>query len=1005
MALHTNVGLGDFILMEDINITDFVKNLKIRHEARQIYTYIGDVCVSVNPYTNLDIYSMEYVNQYKGREIFERPPHIFAIADAAYKSMRRLGKDTCIVISGESGSGKTEASKVIMRYIARVTNVAQQAEIERVKDVLLQSNDILESFGNAQTNRNDNSSRFGKYMDINFDFKGDPIGGHINNYLLEKSRVVHQQEGERNFHSFYQLLQGAPEAELKKLHLSRNLSDFSFVSGQVGGKSSPKSDPSSRRQDFQRVLAALKRLGFPEEAIACIWRVLASVLHLGNLEFVPREDEGTEIKDQKVLKRLGELMEVSSETELQESLTGRVIAAHGDVVRKLHNVEEAKHARDAFAKAMYDRLFTWIVAQVNSAIDPSTTDAYVPNSTVIGVLDIYGFEIFGKNSFEQFCINYCNEKLQQLFIELVLQQEQEEYKREGIQWEHIEYFDNVVICQLIDQAHKGIIAIMDEACLNVGKITDLTLLEEMDRKLKGHKHYSSRRTDPSNKILSHSEDFQIKHYAGDVIYTITGFIEKNRDTLFQDFKRLLFNSKDQTLKMMWPEGAEHITKTTKRPQTAGTLFKNSMLALMKTIHSKEPHYVRCIKPNDAKSPVLFDQKLVKHQVEYLGLLENVRVRRAGFAHRQEYWRFLRRYKMISQFTWPNFHGGDAEEGTRVLLEDRKFLQDVTFGKTKIFVRSPSTLFQLENARSQLIPGIVIFLQKMCRGSLARKQYKRMIAARLIWGKYRKYKMRSYVNSLQKTFKNCKTMKDYGGSLQFPTPPRALQETGRKFEAMFLRWRGYMVIRRVPPEDRDMLRRKLLAWELVGAGSGGGVRRDWGMNRRWYGDYLSQEGLGPEYSAAVQDLLTKDRSNNIVFSSRALKVNKFKKTADRLLLVSEEKICTMDEKKAKLMRDQTLKEATGLSCGLTGQLVVIHMRDKNDLVVSLTSSPSSHDRVGELVAVLATAKQGQQFNVRVSDEIHCNLGGKSLIIMCQQDLQAGLATFTKSKTGFVYSFPA
>ena len=196
----------------------------------------------------------------------------------------------------------------------------------------------------------------------------------------------------------------------------------------------------------------------------------------------------------------------------------------------------------------------------------------------------------------------------------MLQQEQEEYQREGIQWEHIEYFNNVVICQLIEQQHKGIIATMDEACLNVGKVTDATLLEEMDRKLKTHNHYSSRRTDPMNKMLSHSEDFLIKHYAGDVVYTIAGFIEKNRDTLFQDFKRLLFNSKNNFLKSMWPEGAEHITKTTKRPLTAGTLFKNSMLALMKTIHSKEPHYVRCIKPNGAKSPVLFDKQLVEHQV-------------------------------------------------------------------------------------------------------------------------------------------------------------------------------------------------------------------------------------------------------------------------------------------------------------------------------------------------------------------------------------------------------
>ena len=247
----------------------------------------------------------------------------------------------------------------------------------------------------------------------------------------------------------------------------------------------------------------------------------------------------------------------------------------------------------------------------------------------------------------------------------MLQQEQEEYKREGIQWEHIDYFNNVVICQLIEQQHKGIIALMDEACLQVGKVTDTMLLEAMDGKLKSHNHYSSRRTDPMNKLLSHSEDFLIKHYAGDVVYTVGGFIEKNRDTLFQDFKRLLFNSSNEYLKTMWPEGADHITKTTKRPLTAGTLFKNSMLALMKIIHSKEPHYVRCIKPNDAKSPVLFDKKLVEHQVgdgddgviqsivkglrliisvcqvAYLGLLENVRVRRAGFAYRQEYWRFLR----------------------------------------------------------------------------------------------------------------------------------------------------------------------------------------------------------------------------------------------------------------------------------------------------------------------------------------------------------------------------
>lgn len=997
MALHTDIGLGDFVLMDRIDMPQFLRNLKIRHEAHQIYTYIGEVCVSVNPYANLNIYSSDHVNQYKGREIFERPPHIFAIADAAYKSMRRNGKDTCIVISGESGSGKTEASKVIMKYIAKVTNVVGQAEIERVKDVLLQSNDILEAFGNAQTNRNDNSSRFGKYMDINFDFKGDPIGGHINNYLLEKSRVVQQQAGERNFHAFYLLLMGASEQELNKLNLNKHIANYKYL---AAGEDKKGPDVSAKRQEYSRVVQAAKRMGFTEEAASTIWRILAAILHLGNMEFVAKDNEGTALKGTE-MKSVANLLEVDIR-ELEESLTGRVIAASGEVLRKLHNVKDAQVGRDAFAKAMYDRLFTWIVGQVNAAIDPATTEAYVPNSTVIGVLDIYGFEIFGRNSFEQFCINYCNEKLQQLFIELVLQQQQEEYQREGIQWEHIDYFDNMIICNLIDQPHKGIIAIMDEACLTVGEVTDSLLLEEMDRKLKGHHHYSSRRLDPVNKELGHGENFLIKHYAGDVVYTVTGFIEKNRDTLFQDIKRLLWNSKNGTLRNMWPEGSEHITKTTKRPLTAGTLFKNSMLALMKTLQSKEPYYVRCIKPNEAKSPVLFDQKLVEHQVNYLGLLENVRVRRAGFAYRQEYWRFLRRYKMISQFTWPNFHGGNAEEGTRVLLEDKGLLKDVTFGKTKIFIRSPSTLFQLEQKRSSMIPGIVIFLQKLCRGAQARKQYKRMVAARLIWNKYRKYKMRTYINTLNQTFRNVRSMKDHGASLQWPTPPRALRQTAAKFQAMFTRWRAYQVIKRIPPEDRDLYRRKLLAWELLG-----GKRRNWGQGRRWYGDYLSQENTGPEYASALQEIRAKDQGNNIVFSSRILKVNRFNKTNERFLILSESHLYKLDPRKGKLMRGERLDDVTGVSCGPHAhQLVVLHMRDKKDLVMSLlVPGDGAEDRVGEFVAVLATVKKGAQFRVQVSEEIHCFMGGKSVTVLVQEDKNSAVPRFNKSKAGYVFSYPA
>jgi len=360
--------------------------------------------------------------------------------------------------------------------------------------------------------------------------------------------------------------------------------------------------------------------------------------------------------------------------------------------------------------------------------------------------------------------------------------------------------------------------------------------------------------------------------------------------------------------------------------------------------------------------------------------------------------------MISQFTWPNFHGGNAEEGTRVLLEDRQFLKDVTFGKTKVFVRSPSTLFELEKARSHLIPGIIIFLQKMCRGSLARKEYRRMVAARLVWAKYRKYKMRTYVNTLQKTFKDCRTMKDYGASLTIPPAPRALQETSSKFEAMFRRWRGYMAIRRVPVEDRDMLRRKLLAWDLVGGGAPGGGRQAWGMNRRWYGDYLSQENLGPAYTSMVNDLLSRSGANNIIFSCRMIKINKFKKQTDRLLVVSEKKLYKVDAAKIKVMREEGLEQVTGLSCG-TGdnQMVVLHMLNKNDLVVCL-DAPVGEDRVGELAAILATVRGVDKVRVRVTDEVHCSMGGKAQTVVIQRDQTVSVPDFKKSKTGFIFSHP-
>lgn len=440
-------------------------------------------------------------------------------------------------------------------------------------------------------------------------------------------------------------------------------------------------------------------------------------------------------------------------------------------------------------------------------------------------------------------------------------------------------------------------SIMDEACLTVGKVTDETLLEAMDKKLGQHPHYNSRQLKPMDKELRHKTDFRITHYAGAVIYDITGFIEKNKDTLFQDFKRLLYHSKDTNVSSMWPEGAQDITKTTKRPLTAGTLFQKSMIDLVATLQRQEPFYVRCIKPNDNKVATLFDAVRVEHQVRYLGLLENVRVRRAGFVHRQRYDTFLLRYKMISEYTWPNFRGGSDKEAVQVLLTSQKFGDDVKFGRTKVFIRSPRTLFALEESRNQMIPSIVTLLQKQVRGWICRQQYKRMKAAVTIMKHYRAYKRRTYVQELATKFRSARSMKDYGKHIVWPRPPIAARRAEPGLRMLFNKWRVCMMLRKFPRSEWAQLRLQVLAASALKQ-----RRKFWGQKRVWAGNYLTNPTENTNYShynASINNMRNGDHHfTKVLFSAYVKKFNHCNKSADRALILTETAVYKLDGYKNK-----------------------------------------------------------------------------------------------------------
>uniref|UniRef100_A0A8C1E830 Myosin IHb n=1 Tax=Cyprinus carpio carpio TaxID=630221 RepID=A0A8C1E830_CYPCA len=695
LTARDRVGIQDFVLLDAYTSeTAFMDNLRKRFNENLIYTYIGTLLVSVNPYKELGIYTKKQMDIYMGVNFFELPPHIFALADNVYRTMISETNNHFILISGESGAGKTEASKKVLQFYAVCCPSTRL--LDNVRDRLLLSNPVLEAFGNAKTLKNDNSSRFGKYMDIQFDHQGAAVGGHILSYLLEKSRVVHQNHGERNFHIFYQLVEGGEDELLRWLGLERNCQKYRYLIQGECAKVSSINDKS----DWKTVQKALTIIEFSEKDIEHLFAIIASVLHLGNVHFEASAHGYATLNSSAEVHWLSKLLGIPSNI-LQEGLTHRKIEAKAEEVLSPFTAEHAKYARDALAKAIYGRTFTWLVNKINeSLVNKDST-----RKTVIGLLDIYGFEVFDVNSFEQFCINFCNEKLQQLFIQLTLKSEQEEYEMEGIEWEPVPYFNNKIICDLVEEKHRGIISILDEECLRPGEATDFTFLEKLEEKMCGHPHFVTHKlADQKTRKTLERGDFRLLHYAGEVTYSVVGkfhLIHKFKNCLL--LFKVMRQSKNSIIQHCFhtiePDGK-------KRPETVATQFKSSLAGLTEILMTKDPWYVRCLKPNHCKQPDRFDDVMVRHQVKYLGLMEHLRVRRAGFAYRRRYEIFLKRFIFSLHFTckhalcpdtWPHWKGTPAE-GVQRLIKHLGYKPDeYKMGRTKIFIRHPRTLFATEDA--------------------------------------------------------------------------------------------------------------------------------------------------------------------------------------------------------------------------------------------------------------------------------------------------------------------
>ncbi|XP_066140631.1 myosin heavy chain, muscle isoform X28 [Euwallacea fornicatus] len=712
-----------------LNDASVLHNLKQRYYAKLIYTYSGLFCVAINPYKRFPVYTNRCAKLYRGKRRNEVPPHIFAISDGAYVNMLTNHENQSMLITGESGAGKTENTKKVIAYFATVGASTKKPTEEQQKkgtleDQVVQTNPVLEAFGNAKTVRNDNSSRFGKFIRIHFGPTGKLAGADIETYLLEKARVISQQSLERSYHIFYQIMSGAVAGLKDMCFLSNDIYDYNSVSQ---GKITINGVDDG--EEIGLTDQAFDILGFTQEEKNDIYKITASVMHMGTLKFKQRgreeqaEADGTE-EGEKVAKLLG--------VEAQALYTALVkprIKVGNEFVTQGRNVNQVAYSVGAMSKAMFDRLFKYLVKKCNETLDTKQKRQHF-----IGVLDIAGFEIFDFNSFEQLCINFTNEKLQQFFNHHMFVLEQEEYQREGIEWAFIDFGMDLAACIELIEKPMGILSILEEESM-FPKATDQTFVEKLNTNHLGKSPNFQKPKPP--KPGQQAAHFTLGHYAGNVPYNITGWLEKNKDPLNDTVVDLF---KKGTNKLLVEIFADHPGQSGGGDAKGGrgkkgggfatvsSAYKEQLNNLMSTLRATQPHFVRCIIPNELKQPGLIDSHLVMHQLTCNGVLEGIRICRKGFPNRMVYPDFKLRYMILAPATMAAEK--EAKEAARKCLEEIGLDPDsYRVGHTKVFFRA-GVLGQMEELRDERLGKIVTWMQSWVRGYLSRKEFKKLQEQRL-----------------------------------------------------------------------------------------------------------------------------------------------------------------------------------------------------------------------------------------------------------------------------------